>query len=207
MKNELKKRLATFYDAVRCCKSCYGDRSGIDVPGTRSEPGGSGARVLVIGEQPPREDERNGDSPDHAALLTFLEEAGIERSDVYYTTAVLCIPKVTELRPGRPTPPEARNCAVHLRKLIDLLRPQVIVPLGHTSIHAVQWVFETWPELRRFILNYDCGTVLERKGVAVYPLYHPSPSTWSARPRSRQLRDWQRIPAILQSVARSRAAS
>jgi uracil-DNA glycosylase family 4 len=206
MKQEMKKQLTAYYAAVRCCKSCYGDRSSIVVPGSHSKPAAAGVRVLVIGEQPTRDGDFAGDTPDLATLTSFLDKSGIERRDVYYTTAVLCVPEKSELRPGRPTPPEARNCASHLKRLIDLLRPQVIVPLGHTSIHAVQWVFDSWPELRRFILNYDCGTVLERNGVAIYPLYHPSQSTWSARPRSRQLRDWQRIPAILESL-RSRAAS
>jgi uracil-DNA glycosylase family 4 len=206
MKQELKKGLTSYYASVRGCKLCYGERCRITVPGSHSKPGGPGVRVLVVGEQPARDGEAGEDTPNISTLTSFLDKSGIERRDVYYTTAVLCIPEKTELRPGRPTPPEARNCAAHLKRLIDLLHPQVIVPLGHTSIHAVQWVFDGWPELRRFILNYDCGTVLERNGVAVYPLYHPSQSTWSARPRSRQLRDWQRIPAILESL-RSRAAS
>jgi DNA polymerase len=203
----MKSALAAFYRDLGACRACYGDKSAIRVaspPAVRKK--GPPPRILLVGEQPPRDDDAEP-ATDQATIREFMEAAGIDAADTAYVTAVLCTPEDESLRPGRPTPPEARNCAAHLRKVIELIKPRIIVPLGHTSIYALQSVYGEWSDLRRYILNYDCGRVLEGKGVTVYPLYHPSPTTWSARPRSRQVRDWQRIPALLEAPARSRAAS
>jgi len=207
----VKNKLQTFYRQVASCRTCYGQKEGTLVP--PGAPAPDGTPVLVLGEQPDREHclapASNGSGvPDSGrkAVAEFLAAAGVDPTLVMYATVVQCVPQNEALRPGRPTPTEARNCVRHLKELISLVRPRVIVPLGHTSLQSLQMLYDDWTELRRYILNYDVGNVLERKGLAVYPLYHPSPTTLKARPKIRQVRDWQRIPAILDSLARSRAA-
>ena len=197
--------ITEFQKKVDRCALCFG-KDAIIVPKLPkiSQPP---PRVFILGEQPDREaalagGENGLDGGDPAAerLRRFLEKAGVDPADVYYATSVLCVPRDAAARPRRPTATEAKNCTEHVQQLLALLSPKLVIPLGHTAIQTIQWIYKDWRELRQFILNYDVGNVLERNGIAVYPLYHTSASTLKARSETRQTRDWQRIPVILKSM-------
>jgi DNA polymerase len=202
----MKNGLRGFFREVQRCRICYGAH---DILVPTPEPIPARVRVLVIGEQPCRvgaAEGRNGmDGTEEgsANLRSYIERAGIDPAEVLYVTAVLCVPKAADLRAGRPTATETRNCSRHLRALIDRVKPQLIVPLGHTGLLAAQFAFREWTELRQFILNYDIGAVLTRGEHTVYPLYLPSASTLKVRPDGRQLRDWQKVPLVLESLEKA----
>ncbi|MFN8178811.1 MAG: uracil-DNA glycosylase family protein [bacterium] len=195
-----------FFREVSRCRLCYSGHSDIIVP--LPDPLPPRPRLLVIGEQPCRvsaAEGRNGmdgSEPGSQHLRSYLERAGVDLGDVLYVTAVLCLPEKVELRAGRPTATETKQCARHLRKLVERVQPKLVVPLGHTGLLSMQFAFPEWTELRQFILNYDIGAVLARGDLTVYPLYLPSASTLNARPEGRQLRDWQKIPGVLESLER-----
>ena len=208
----MKERFADFYNEVSKCTSCH-RACGIHVPRPDRPSSGDACKILIIGEQPDREvslgTSRNGidnPGPDMERLRRYLKGSGIDSKHVVYTTCVLCVPVDPQARPGRPSLEEAKSCTRHLQKLIDIARPRVIVPLGHTAIQALQWVYRDWTELRQFILNYDVGNVIERNELAVYPLYHTSVDTVKARSEGRQARDWSRIANILEGQKRRGAS-
>jgi uracil-DNA glycosylase family 4 len=195
-----------FHQKVVLCPTCFG-RDAITVPAF-SDVGANRPQILLLGEQPDRDVaaatgqnslENLGD-PSIERLRMFIQRAPLDLSDVYYATSVLCLPRDATARPARPAIREVKGCTVHIQRLIGLLTPKLIIPLGHTAIQSIQWIFRDWRELGRFILNYDIGNVLERKGISVYPLYHPSAFTLKSRPENRQIRDWQRVPGILRSM-------
>jgi len=196
-----------FFDGVSTCALCHGV-GGIFVPKSNSTKiGPEMPRVLILGEQPDPESARRTGQNDLTQgtqqvqrLRDFLRTAAIDESDVFYATSVMCIPGESTRRGSRPSALEMRNCVRHVEKLLSVLSPQVIVPVGHTSIQSVQWVYHDWKELCQFILNYDIGNVLERNGVTVYPLYHTSTATLRARPQDRQDRDWRRLGSIVESL-------
>lgn len=202
----MSRRDTEFYAKVSRCPTCFGVKA-IAVPRFRPIPRNP-PPILILGEQPDREtslasgrnDLDNVGDPTIERLRMFLEKAELDLSEVYYATSVLCLPNDAALRPNRPTVREVKACTGHLQYLIDKLSPTLIIPLGHTALQSIQWLFKDWRELRQFILNYDIGNVLERKGVAVYPLYHPSTFTLKSRPENRQIRDWQRVRMILKST-------
>jgi uracil-DNA glycosylase family 4 len=205
----VKKKLEPFWDEVGRCNQCHRE-CGIHVPRPDRWPARR-ARVLILGEQPDREvslgtgrDGVSNPTSDMRRLAGYLKRAGLDLDEVLYTTAVLCVPRDPQARPGRPALSETKHCTRHLSKLIELLEPRVIVPLGHTAIQALQWVYRDWTALRQYILNYDVGTVLEWNGTAVYPLYHTSDSTVRVRSEERQARDWARVPMILEAQERNR---
>jgi uracil-DNA glycosylase family 4 len=197
----MQKKVDAFLREIGACTRCYGKKEAIHVPAIMRAPRHE-VDLLLIGEQPPRGLGAASLEPSEE-IRAFLAEVRINEDRLFYATAVLCTPESEKLRTGRPTPPEVRQCSTHLKRLATLLKPRVIVPLGHTSVQTVQAMFPAWSEVRRFILNYDIGAVLERKGMVVYPLYHPYPATLATRPRSRQLRDWQRIPQLIESGVRA----
>jgi uracil-DNA glycosylase family 4 len=204
----VKDRIRTFFRSVQRCRLCYGPRSDIVVPQPKQIS--RNVRVLVVGEQPCRgpEGSNGSDAVDGGVehLRSYLDRAGIDPSEVLYVTAVLCFPQDESLRPGRPTATETKRCSAHLRTLIERLQPKLVVPLGHTGLLAIQFAFHEWTELRQFILNYDVGAVLRRPDLAVYPLYLPSESTLKARPEGRQVKDWQKIPFLLDAMERTARA-
>jgi uracil-DNA glycosylase family 4 len=207
----MANRIREFFRQVADCHQCYpGNEIAVPMP-----PDGArlaNIRVVIVGEQPHRPsalgsgllDIEKGDAT-VGRLRDYLKETGLSRSEVLYTTAVMCVPKDEKLRPDRPSFREARHCSRHLRRLFEVVRPNLIVPLGHTAIQAVQCVYQDWTELRQFILNYDVGRVLVRPDVTVYPLYMTSSDTLRARHDSKQRKDWQRIPSILKSADRRAA--
>jgi uracil-DNA glycosylase family 4 len=198
--------LAKFFQDVGSCPACYGEGN-IFVPKCSTRSGDMAPRIFILGEQPEREaclvNGTNGlESPDPTVdrLREMLKIGGVSEADVFYTTSVLCIPKDAAKRGPRPSWVETRNCTGHVRKLLQMMSPKLIIPLGHTSILSVQEIYKDWTELRQYILNYDVGNVLEKDGTAVYPLYHTSEGTLKVRSRERQVRDWKQIPKILSSV-------
>ncbi len=204
----MKNRIETFFEEVSRCSLCH-QGCGIHVPQPDHLPTSERASILIIGEQPDREvgfgTSRNGirnPGPEMERLRNYLSKSGIEAKDVLYATCVLCLPRDPQKRQARPSLDEAKNCTRHVTKLIELAKPRVIIPLGHTAVQAMQWVYRDWKELRQFILNYDVGNVIERNGTAVYPLYHTSCSTVKARSEDRQSRDWGRLQGILENQER-----
>ncbi|MCA9751911.1 MAG: hypothetical protein KC591_06945 [Gemmatimonadetes bacterium] len=206
----MSERIRQFFREVSRCRQCYGAHDIlVPAPDEASEK----ARILIVGEQPHRDATQNdkglgahAEDPTVSQLTAYLEEAGVAHSEILYVTAVMCVPVDESLRPGRPTLDEARACSRHLRRLITILKPRLVIPLGHTAVQAVQACFPEWTELRQYILNYDVGRVLEGRETTVYPLYLASPSTLQARPEMRQRRDWARIPSILNGTERRATA-
>jgi DNA polymerase len=203
----VSEKITAFFRKVSKCTLCHGTDS-IYVPKPSQMPErGSNPRVFILGEQPdPKACLASGlsgidqEGPSVVRLRKFLRQAGIDEADVFFTTSVLCIPREPSMRGARPSPAEAKSCTRHIEKLLALVRPRVIVPVGHTAIQSIQWIYQDWTELRQFILNYDVGNVLVRNDLAVYPLYHTSTSTLRARPQDRQERDWRRLGSILESI-------
>ncbi len=203
----MSEGVRAFFRNVQRCRLCYGDRCDIVVPSPAQIP--ERVRVLIVGEQPHHSGALNGHNGmgDREAglenLETYLARAGVDRSEILYVTAVLCVPKDASLRGPRPAAAEVKNCSSHLRVLIDRVQPKLIVTLGHTALLSVQFAFHDWTELRQFILNYDIGTVLSRHDLSIYPLYLPTSATWKTRPDGRQLRDWQKVANLLVSLEKA----
>jgi uracil-DNA glycosylase len=101
------------------------------------------------------------------------------RSQIYFAAVCRCFPGKTPAGGDRvPAPDEIRNCSTWLNDEIDLLRPQLVIPVGKLAI-AQFLAFEK--------LNEVVGRAFEMgrngRGFDLVPLPHPS----GASP-------WHRIP-------------
>jgi uracil-DNA glycosylase family protein len=101
------------------------------------------ARIVLVGEQPGDEEDRQGHpfvGPAGKLLNRALEEAGIQRSEVYVTNAVKHF-KFEERGKRRihkkPLVSEVKACHPWLEAEISLLKPEVIVCLGATAAQAL----------------------------------------------------------------------
>ncbi len=148
-------------DIMGCtlCRISSGIRN--KVPGQ----GNPDARLMIIGEGPGADEDRQGLAFVGAAgqLLTrMLAAIDLDRDEVFIGNVVKCRP------PGNrvPTDEEAANCLPFLRAQTALIRPQVILLLGATALRHV-----LGPGLR---ITRARGRFVERKGVLILPTFHPA---------------------------------
>jgi uracil-DNA glycosylase family 4 len=138
------------------------------VAGIHSKVPGQGnphARLMLIGEGPGAEEDRQGLAFVGAAgqLLTrMLAAIGLTRDEVFIANAVKCRP------PGNrvPLPAEIAACLPYLRAQTALIRPQVILLLGATALRAVLGDEKRITKCR--------GEWTVSKGVYILPTFHPA---------------------------------
>jgi DNA polymerase len=142
------------------CKLC-GSRSTI-VFGSGSPT----ARVMVIGEGPGEEEDRQGKPFVGRAgqLLTrMLASVGFDRErDCHIANVIKCRPE----RNRNPEPDEVAACNPFLLAQIDAIRPQVILALGNFAAQTLLGTREGISKLR--------GRAVPYRGAVLVPTFHPA---------------------------------
>jgi DNA polymerase len=127
------------------------------------------ARVILVGEQPGDQEDRAGHpfvGPSGKLLDRALEEAGIDRGDVYVTNAVKHFKwergeKSARRIHKKPNDAEVRACHPWLAEEIRLVRPEVIVCLGATAAQSIMGKsFRVTKERGRAVKAPDGTTVI-----------------------------------------------
>jgi DNA polymerase len=103
------------------------------------------ARLMIVGEQPGDQEDREGHpfvGPAGRLLDTALEEAGIDRGSVYVTNAVKHFKwergeKTKRRIHKKPNDGEIRACRPWLDEEMKLVKPKVVVCLGATAAQAL----------------------------------------------------------------------
>ena len=127
--------------------------------------GSPDADVIVIGEGPGAEEDRQG--------LPFVGRAGqlltemlkaikFSRDEVYIANIIKCRPPENRT----PLPEEMDTCFPYLKKQIDLIRPKLILCLGLTAAKGLLKSKESLTNLR--------GKVFEFGEAKVMVTYHPA---------------------------------
>jgi DNA polymerase len=131
--------------------------------------GPKGARVMIVGEQPGDQEDRAGRpfvGPSGKLLDRALEEAGIDRDDVYVTNAVKHFKwergeKSARRIHKKPNDVEIRACHPWLEEEIRLVQPRVVVCLGATAAQAIMGKsFRVTKERGRPVKSPSGGTVI-----------------------------------------------
>lgn len=163
------------------------------------------ARVMFIGEAPGRKGADRTHVPfsgDQSGknFGRFLEAAGLQRSEIFITSAALCNPRAPSGANRRPTTQELRNCSDFLRRTIELVNPRLIVTLGGVALEALKRLHE-----HPFTLRDDGAKVRKWNDRTLIPLYHPSPQVLiTSRDEQQQMRDYKVVGrAVLGAQASS----
>jgi DNA polymerase len=165
------------------------------------------AEVMLVGEQPGDQEDRQGHpfvGPSGRLLDEGLEAAGIDRSRVYVTNAVKHFKFVrVELTRRRlhkkPAPGEVRACHPWLEEEIRLVRPRVIVALGATAAQALLGPkFKVTEQRGKSVRSEWAGTVIAT--------VHPSAvlrAPGDAREQARRdfFADLRRVARVLREAA------
>ena len=156
-------------DVDRCRRCPLWERATQGVAGRGSPK----ARLLLVGEQPGDEEDRQGEpfvGPAGRLLRRAMDEAGLREEDVYVTNAVKHFswtPRGSRRIHKTPTQREIAACLNWLDAEIAALRPRVIVALGTTALGALLG--------RRMTLKDARGAALEHlSGAVIVATFHPS---------------------------------
>jgi uracil-DNA glycosylase family 4 len=128
--------------------------------------GSARARLMVIGEGPGEEEDRQGKPFVGRAgqLLTrMLASVGFDRDrDCYIANVVKCRPE----RNRNPEPDEVAACNPFLMAQIDAIQPMVILALGNFAAQTLLGIKEGISKLR--------GKAYEYRSSTLVPTFHPA---------------------------------
>ena len=159
--NEVWERLAT---EVRACTLC-------GLHKTRTQTvfgvGRRDAELLVIGEAPGADEDRQGEPFVGRAgqlLNAMLRAIGLPRDEVYIANILKCRPPNNR----DPQPEEASACTPYLSRQIALVRPRAILAVGRI---AAQWLLQSDSPIGRLrgrVFHYG------ESGTPLIVTYHPA---------------------------------
>jgi uracil-DNA glycosylase family 4 len=131
--------------------------------------GNPNAKILVIGEAPGQEEDEQGIpfcGRSGQLLMNAFSSIGLQRHQNFYITN-----NIFWRPPGnrKPTDSELENCQPFLRKIIEIINPEVIICIGAVAAQNVLVTQNSISSLRGRVFNkaFDFTT-------KVFCLYHPS---------------------------------
>ncbi len=182
---------------MRLCKACL--HAGYFVQPPAITKGKLGAKIMTIGQAPGVTEVEAG-RPFNAGsgkrLFQWLAKAGIDedwfRKTQYMTAMTKCFPGKQKNGSGDrvPSRTEQQLCRHFLEEELELIDPQLIIPIGRL---AIENFFSDAASLEELI-----GTERKMDGRWVIPLPHPSgASRWHQIPENRE-----RIDEAIRLVSR-----
>ena len=161
-------------ESCRACSLCAGAKNRVMGEGNLD------SRVVFVGEAPGRREDETGRPFVGSAgklLDQLLARANLKRDRVFITNVVRCRP------PGnrRPKREEVEACSGHLEKLLKIIEPKVIAPMGNS---AIEHVFERFG-VERSVIGDAHGKPIKVEApwgeVILFPLYHPAAAIYNRR--------------------------
>ena len=170
---------------IRTCTDCPLHRNRTKaVPGEGSPQ----AKVMFVGEGPGFQEDQQGRpfvGPAGQLLNEMLASVGLKREDVFITNVVKCRPPNNR----DPFPGEVAACNKYLVEQLQLIRPEIVVPLGR---HALAHWFPTETISKVRAKPRRLGDV------TVFPLYHPAAALHNTGLRGTIEQDFRAMGALLQ---------
>jgi DNA polymerase len=123
------------------------------------------ARLMVIGEAPGADEDRQGEPFVGRAgqlLNSMLRACGFERGEVFVANVLKCRPPQNR----DPSEEEAERCLPYLRRQIELIAPAAILCVGRIAAQRLLGTEQALARLR--------GRVHQLDGVPVIVTYHPA---------------------------------
>lgn len=157
--------------------------------------GNAETKIIFVGEAPGKKEDKIG-IPFVGAAGKFLDEMlsniGMKRENIYITNII-------KYRPPNnrdPLPKEKEDCNEWLINELKIISPKLIILLGRHSMN-------------KFFPNEKIGDIhgkllikntAELKNQAFIPLYHPAATLYNGNMRKILIKDFNKIPKILQKL-------
>lgn len=179
-------------DAAMACTACGLASTRTNVVFGVGDPG---ARLMLVGEAPGKNEDLQGE-PFVGAAGQLLDELlggiGIARDDVYIANVLKCRP------PGNrdPREDEIDSCKGYLREQIRMIHPEVVVTLGNFATKLLVPTEVGITRMRGQQIDWWLGATL-------VPTFHPA-AALRGRPQVRS--DMEEDFAIVAEVLKARAS-
>lgn len=159
--------------------------------------GDPAARLMLVGEAPGYEEERQGQpfvGPAGRKLDDILKAMGLARESVYISNLVKFRPAMPRQTTGnrKPTPEEMASCLPFLLAEIEIVRPSCILCLGGSAGQG--------------LLGLDCtvgamrGRWHEFRGIPARVTYHPSYLLQSGGGNQVKRQLWEDMLAVMERL-------
>jgi uracil-DNA glycosylase family 4 len=155
------------------------------------------AKIVFIGEAPGKNEAETGQpfcGPAGKILDELLGSVNIKRRDVYITNIVKDRP------PGNrdPLPQEIAAYTPFLVRQLEIIKPQVIVPLGRFSMEFIMKLYQLEDKLQKISLIH--GQVFAAKApwgkIKIIPFYHPAVALYNANQLTLMKNDFKKISSL-----------
>lgn len=156
--------------------------------------GNTEAKILVVGEGPGRNESIQG-LPFVGQSGKLLDKlfmlAGLDRKDIFITNIVHHRPPENR----DPLPNEVEAYGKYLDKIIEIIRPKMIITLGRFSMAKfLPNVFISDVHGKKYEIKWDC------KKIIVIPMYHPAASLRNGKILEAEKQDFARLKDVIQLI-------
>ncbi len=137
--------------------------------------GNEQAEILFIGEAPGANEDKQGlpfCGMSGKILNELLTSANLQREDIFITNTVLCRPPNNR----NPAKDEIENCRERLNKLIEIMRPKVIVTIGNFATERI--LGKNGIKSMRGKVH---SVIFDGQEIKVVPVIHPASYLYSGR--------------------------
>lgn len=180
--------LAALREELLPCTRCKLHRGRTTVVFGEGDPR---ARVMFVGEAPGAQEDRTGRpfvGPAGQLLDRILGSAmGLRRTEVYIANVNKCRPPDNR----QPEADEVAACLPHLRRQVEIVRPEVIVCLGRTAAQNLLGTTASTTALR--------GRELHCAGIPVVVTWHPA---YLLRDPSHKRETWDDVKRVNRLLGR-----
>lgn len=164
----MMSKLELLHKEISVCRKC----KNLDLCSPTYTYLGKDNRILILGEAPAKNGwrisgrawyEPSGKITATGKILKqLLSEIGLKLEDLSFTEAVKCTPVAPKFLKEC-----GKNCSSFLKSQIEILKPEIIVPLGVRATELVLGKFKNFSDVVGKVHKTEFGLVI--------PIYHPSP--------------------------------
>jgi DNA polymerase len=194
-----QKAFAELNTGIRKCKRCrlYLTRTNV-----LCGEGNLHAPLMLIAQAPGDNEDREARmfvGPSGKMLDELLDEAGIQRDEIYMTNLIKCrLPKNR-----RPKQNEIKACSSFLEKEIALIDPEVFVPLGYYSTRYVLKRYNIAIPESRAEFSGLYGKLFVAQHKRLYPLPHPAALLYNKSYKPVAFEKYGKLRVLLETSKRS----
>ena len=152
--------------------------------------GSQQARLMLIGEAPGAEEDRQGlPFVGRAGQLLdrIITGVGLSMDDIYIANVLKCRPPNNR----DPNVAEVAQCQDYLQQQVDLLQPQLILALGRIAAHNLLHVSTALSRLR------GQAHVFGQTKIPLWVSYHPAYLLRNPADKAKAYEDWLKIAQLL----------
>lgn len=146
--------------------------------------GNINAKIMFIGEGPGADEDKQG-VPFVGKAGQLMNKAfqalGINREEIYIANIVKCRPPSNRV----PEEDEAQACLNYLRNQVVLIKPEIIVLLGSTSLKTILG--------KEYGITAVRGKWMEKNGIKYMPTWHPAALL---RDENKKIEFWQDLKEL-----------